>query len=227
MKTNTTLARSTGETARLLRRCGTNLSFRPRAGRRRGFSVIEMLIALTISGVLLSACLVALDSSFKSYEVTTDAASTHVVSRMIMHRMLAMIRTGEEFGPYPIQVLSPTRMESTYIEFVSLDDAASGKRQITRLERGADTEATDGSYRLLFKRWDYEDGVQQSYVEYPLLRGVAECKFTLEYDIGPTLRRATIDITIKPNDAKQMSVSTDLEAPILRLIASTGPRRLD
>ena len=47
---------------------------RTRAAVGRGFSVIEMLIALTISSMLLTACLVALDGSFKAYEVTTDSA---------------------------------------------------------------------------------------------------------------------------------------------------------
>src|SRR4051812_47070289 len=75
--------------------------------RRNGFSMVEMLIALTVSSLLLAACLVALDSSFKSYEMTTESASTHVVSRLVMHRVMAMIRQGQEFGPYPLGVTSP------------------------------------------------------------------------------------------------------------------------
>ncbi len=194
---------------------------------RRGFSVIEMLIALLISGMLLSACLVALDVSFKSYEVTTESASTHVVSRMVMHRALTMIRTGEEFGPYPIGVLRPTRIDSHYIEFVSLDDEATGQRQVTRLERVADPNGGEGLYDLQYERWDYEGGTQVNHVAYPLIRGVREAIFTLEYDIGPVLRRATIDLTIQPDDTQQDRIETDLAAPVLRLVASTSPRRLD
>src|SRR5262249_54498554 len=51
---------------------------------RRGFSMVEMLIALTISSLLLTACLVALDTMFKFYETTSEEASTHVVSRLVM-----------------------------------------------------------------------------------------------------------------------------------------------
>src|SRR5205814_3428652 len=93
---------------------------------RRAFSMIEMLIAFTISALLLTACLVALDSSFKSYEATTESASTHVVSRLVMHRLMAMIRQGEEFGPYPLGIVIPTRIESDYLEFVSFQDSATG-----------------------------------------------------------------------------------------------------
>ncbi|HZW10885.1 MAG TPA: prepilin-type N-terminal cleavage/methylation domain-containing protein [Phycisphaerales bacterium] len=66
----------------------------PRGGAARAFSVVELLVALTISSLLLTATLVALDASFKSYKVTTESASSHVVARMVMHRMTTMIRTG-------------------------------------------------------------------------------------------------------------------------------------
>jgi prepilin-type N-terminal cleavage/methylation domain-containing protein len=193
--------------------------------RRRGFSVIELLIALTISAMLMTACLVALDSSFKSYEVTTEGASTHVVSRMVMHRALAMIRAGEQFGPYPLGVLVPTKITSDYVEFVSLDDPVNELRQITRLEKASDPET--GLWQLYYKRWDYEGGAQTGFVEYPLIRNLKAAQFTLEYDRGPRLLRATIDLTIKPDDEQSIALGTDLEAPVLRLIASTSPRKLE
>ena len=200
----------------------------PRArGRRAGFSMIELLIALSISAMLLSACMVALDSSFKSYEMTTESASTHVVSRMVMHRALAMVRGGEEFGPYPVGVVTPTKITSTYVEFVSAKDEATQYRQITRLEKEPDIAAGTGFFRLMYKRWEYSAGAQTSFVEYPLIRNLRAANFTLEFDRGPRLRRCTIDLTIKPDDDQAVAVSSDLEAPVLRLIASASPRRLD
>lgn len=194
---------------------------------RRGFSVVELLIALAISGMLLSACLVALDSTFKSYESTTDAASTHVVSRLVMSRITTMIRTGKDFGPYPIGIVRPTRLTQQVIEFVSLDDQAAGRRQVTRLESADDPAMGDGMRKLLYKRWDYEDGAQVGYIEYPLVRNLLAASFTMEFDVGPRLRRATVDLTIKPDDSQASVISSDLEAPTLRLISTTVPRRLD
>lgn len=195
----------------------------------RGFSMIELLIAFTISSLLLSASLVALDTSFKAYEVTTEGASTHVVARLVMTRMLAMIRQGQEFGPYPVSVLNLTQMDSTYIEFVSLNNTTTGQRQVTRIEKSTDTQA-DGTYQLLYKRWDYLNGTLTQSFSYPLLRNLQDAKFTLEYDVGPVLRQATIDITIKPNDvstAGATAINSDIKPPQLRLIASTSPRKLD
>jgi prepilin-type N-terminal cleavage/methylation domain-containing protein len=200
-----------------------------RRGRLRGgFSMVELLIALTISSMLLAACLVALDSSFKSYESTTETAATHVVSRLVMHRMLTMIRQGEEFGPYPYSVLEPTQLESTYVEFVSYDNEYTGERQVTRLERVEDP-TNEGMFVLQYRRWDYLNGVQVDTSVHPLLRNLIDMRFTLEYDRGPRLRRLTIDMSVRPEDARTnvTAIHTTLAEPVLRLIASTSPRRLD
>ena len=65
---------------------------------RWGFNLVEMLIALVITAALLTATMVALDASFMAYQATTEEASTHTISRLIMNRMLTLIRTGQEFG---------------------------------------------------------------------------------------------------------------------------------
>lgn len=199
-----------------------------RSAARRGFSMIELLIALLISSLLLTACLVALDSSFKSYQATTDSASTHVVSRLVMHRMLGMIRQGEEFGPYPLDVLTPTRVDSDYVEFVSLDDPTTGARQVTKLAKAADPSLA-GSFQLTYQRQDFSNGTMTGQVNYVLVRNLRDAKFTLEYDIGPRLRRATIDLTIQPESGviNAAHIHGGMSGEVLRLIASTSPRRLD
>lgn len=199
-----------------------------RAAKRRAFSMVELLIALTISSMLLTACLVALDNSFKAYESTTETAATHVVSRLVMHRMLSMIRQGEEFGPYPYQVYQPTQIDSTYIEFVSHYDETTNERHVTRLERVDDPQNV-GMYLLQYRRWEYVNNVLTVDATHPLIRNVLDVRFTLEYDRGPRLRRATIDLSIRPEDATQnvTAIHTDLAEPVVRLIASTSPRRLD
>ena len=54
---------------------------------RKAFSIIEMLIALSITATLLTATLTALDTSFRAYKVTTEGASTNVVARLMMARI--------------------------------------------------------------------------------------------------------------------------------------------
>ncbi|MGD9688964.1 MAG: prepilin-type N-terminal cleavage/methylation domain-containing protein [Phycisphaerales bacterium] len=225
---------------------------------RHGFSIIELLVALTISATLLTATLVALDVMFKRYTVISDAAGSHVVSRMVMHRMLSMIRTGDEFGPYPDDVLDAAQnpVSTDFMEFVSFRDDVNDIVQITRLERRAAGQATLGEETfdlrgpsVLWLVIETNAGGEVTTEERPLLDGVSEANFTLEYDVGPRLRRATIDLTIQPAGSnystydsqsgtwtvyrydeathefqEQKMMSVESVAPSIRLIASTAPR---
>ena len=94
---------------------------RPVRGGRRGFNLVELLIALAISSALLAATMASLDASFTAYQTTTEMASTHTVARMTMHRVLGLIRTGQEFGPFPINP-QDTLVEEDYIEFFTAND---------------------------------------------------------------------------------------------------------
>lgn len=194
----------------------------------RGFSLIEMMVALAISAALLTASLAALDTSFKSYQQTSETASTHVVTRIVTHRVLTMIRTGREFAPYPIDVLDQTQnpMFTNSIEFVSAEDEATNFREITRIFAEVDPDATDGSQRLMLTIDEFTDGVLTTSETRPLLRGVLDATFTLEYDIGPRLRRATMDITVEASDIGDAGLNANWDTPSLRLVASASPRRL-
>ncbi len=195
---------------------------------RRGFSIIEMLIALTITATLLTASLAALDASFKGYKVTTEGASTNVVTRMVMQRMMSMIRNGTTFGPYPTDVLdrASNPLTSTFVEFETSNNGA-GDRRVTRIERRTAASAASGPYELWYVQTDFAGGAQTSQVERPLVTGVIEVTFTLEYDVGPRLRRATVDLNVKPNDYQAAKFGADLETPTIRLVSSVTPRRLD
>lgn len=198
--------------------------------RRRGFSMVELLLALTIVSVVLTSALVALDASFRTYKATTDSASTHVVSRLLIHRLTAMIRTGTEFGPFPEDVLDPALnpMQSNFIEFLSSEDPDTGEREITRIEF---REALDGQEfgTLWFQLFRFDGGGNPvgDNEEYLLLPNVEQGVFTLEYNVGPRLERATIDLLIRPNDdLDAVSVEERVDTEPIRLVASATPRRL-
>lgn len=199
-----------------------------RTANSRAFSIAEMLIALTITATLLTATLTALDTSYRSYKVTTESASTNVVSRLVMQRLMTMIRTGTEFGPYPTDVFDSTQnpRDCTEIEFKTRDDGA-GNAQVVRIERRDQADASRGPYELWYVQTDFVAGVAQTPVERAMITGVTEARFTLEYDVGPRLRRATVDLTIKANDFQDAAFHADLEAPTIRLVSTVNPRRLD
>lgn len=198
----------------------------PPRRRRRGFSIVELLVALTISSLLLTATLSALDASWRSYKATTESCSTHVVSRIVIHRLLAMIRTGTQFGPYPADFFDPAQnpITSTSIEFVAEADRLAGLDRVTRIVR-RDT-ATPGSYELWYERIDASVDPPQLIEERPLLRDVKEATFILEYEPGPRLIRATIDLTVQPNDDVELRTGVNFETPVIRFVASASPRQL-
>lgn len=199
---------------------------RRRRSMSRGFSLIEMLVALTISATLLTATMVALDTSFKSYKVTSESVSTHVVGRLVMQRLTALIRTGENFGPFPVNPIIDPRIESTSIEFELIPDPFSNARQVWRIER-VDAPGPTGPFELQATVEQYEGSTLVETSTRTLVRRVEDAMFTLEYDVGPRLTRATIDLTLRPDDTQADSMVGELRAPFVRLVTSIAPRRLD
>ena len=190
-------------------------SRRLRRGHRRGFNLIELLIALAITAALLSATMMALRASFMAYQSTTEVASTHTISRLVMHRMLALLRTGQDFGPLPLSPLDSI-VESYYIDFWIADETPEGK--VIRLE-WLDDPDTGGTLYVVI------DPETPSEVSYPLLEGVTSCNFTLEYELGYKLHRATIDMTIVPDDNMSVDLDGDNQL-VIRLVASAMPRMI-
>ena len=184
-------------------------SRRLRRGHRRGFNLIELLIALAITAALLSATMMALRASFMAYQTTTEVASTHTISRLVMHRMLALLRTGQDFGPLPLTPLDPI-VDSSYIEFFT------NNGQLITLDW------VGAPINTLYVVLTDEFGVE---TPYPLLEGVTSCNFTLEYELGYKLHRATIDMTIVPDDNMSVTLDGDNQL-VIRLVASAMPRMI-
>jgi prepilin-type N-terminal cleavage/methylation domain-containing protein len=192
---------------------------------RPGFSIVEMMVALVISAMLLAATLQAFDASWRAYKHTTESASTHVVSRIVVHRLLAMIRTGSQFGPAPADVLDNAQnpLTSTYMEFIADADRAAGLNRVTRVERRT-VAGTASHYELWYKVTDLSNGAVLA--EHPLLKGVTEVAFIMRYEPGPRLVKATIDLTVAPDDDGSVRIGVGNDAPSIRLVASAGPRQL-
>jgi prepilin-type N-terminal cleavage/methylation domain-containing protein len=214
-----------------------------RRGLRRAFSLIELQIALAISALLLTATLVALDTMFKGYEINADSASSHVVTRIAVNRVLAMIRMGTDFGPMPLDVLDVDQnpLIADNIEFVSQRDAAGDPVTITRIEYrypgvgalhqswGIGEDQPDlgfeptGPGELWIVQIDVATSAEQ---EFELLREVRSARFILAYDVGPTLARATIDITVEPAIPEDVKLESDAPPQVVRVVASAQPRRI-
>lgn len=66
------------------------MTFRP--VKRRGIGLIEMLIALSISTILLLAVGMAFNASFKSYSENQQIVDTVQDSRLLLHRVMMQTR---------------------------------------------------------------------------------------------------------------------------------------
>lgn len=215
-----------------------------RRRRRRAFSIMEMLMALTISSLLMLSLLSALDTMYKLYSVGTESASTHVVARITMSRLLGMIRTGSDFGPFPSNVLdeSSNPINADYFEFVSLRDEDNEPLEITRVEyrpvgddadhrtwgNDDDEPSFGGSAapgELWIQTYDATDDPPALVRESVLLTGVERAVFSLQYDIGPKLTRATVDLLIRPDD-DDLTLTTENAPQTIRLVGSAVSRQL-
>ena len=196
----------------------------PRRTPRRatGFSLVEMLIALSISAMLLAATLVALQASFRAYQTTTDQAATHAVGRMVVHRITAMIRSGQDFRPLPEEIRD-SFISSDFIEFYHPD---TGNLITINWDRmtGQLTYSMDNGYPVVLlegvvTRTDDDGNVIQP--------------FLLEWEPGRRVYRVTIDLMIIPDDTISTSadnyaaesttegISTEIRP--IRLVASAMP----
>lgn len=210
-----------------------NKNLRKVAGRRRGFSLIEMLVSLTITGTLLTAALTALDASFKSYKFTTDGASTHVVSRITMHRLMGMIRTGTDFAPYPVDPLDLAQnpVSSDFIEFHgALPNDPDVALRVIRIEKRSAGQSAGGVpiFELWYVQDDFDD--DDSIITHearPLITNLQDLRFTLEYDVAQRLQQATVDMTVRPNDAGGATMFTAVESPTIRFVSTVSPRRVE
>ena len=170
-----------------------------------------MLIALAITATLLTATLAALDASFRAYQATTEEVSTQSIGRIVMHRMLTLIRTGTDFGPFP-EDPRVTTIQSDFIQFrtqneevVTISWDRNRKQLLYELEGQAAVELLDGVV-----------GTTDA-------QGVLQSPFTLSYENGRQLYRATIDLTVEPNEVIQLDIEGD-RARTIRLVGSAMPR---
>lgn len=188
-------------------------AIRSRRRTRRGFSLIEMLVALGICSALLTATLVSLTASFRAYQSTTEQASTHVIGRVVMHRVMALVRNGVGFGPLP----SDPREDSVATdEMTFMDDL---DREITlRLDRPNKIlymSVDGGGEQILL------EGVRGPQDE----DGTDLGAFQLEYRNGFKLVRASFDLTVEADDNADIAIEGNDVVPI-RLVGSTAPRRI-
>lgn len=192
-----------------------------RPGARRGFNLIELLISLAITAVIMVAVMVAIRASFMAYQRTTEVASTNAIARLAMHRMLTLIRTGQDFlGPYPDDP-NDLLLESTFIEILTPEP--SSDTIIIEWIETPDANHPVGNALYASINGSTPEPILEGVIATVDGSGTPILPFTLEYIAGRQLARATIDLTIVPDDNMSVTLDGDNTAQI-RLVASAMPR---
>jgi prepilin-type N-terminal cleavage/methylation domain-containing protein len=191
----------------------------------RGFSLIELIVALAISALLLTASLVALDASFRAYRRTTEQASTHTVSRLAMHRMLALIRTSHAVGPLPDDPLHDDRHVWVHtprageVEYLEIRWCPSDRSLRIYREPPPDPEGPPDEEEAAADCSCPTDPRAFSV----LLSGVEASPFRLVVEDGWRVRRVTIDLSIGVDEEAATALHSEAREAI-RLVGSASPR---
>jgi hypothetical protein len=195
---------------------------RPTLARRRGLSIVEVLISLAITSLLLTATMVATDASFMAYASAAEQASAQAATRMVTHRLITMIRTSTAHGPLeadaaanPAVTLSGDTVTSWFIELVDEDG------NIVRVEHRAQSD------ELWMIQTPAAGGTA---IAQPLLGGVTNAQFLLKRRLNSqgilVLERATLDLTVLPGGDTTLAIE-NRTTDAIRVITSTMPRRIE
>ncbi len=183
-------------------------------------SLIELLVSLTITSLLLTATMVAVNASFAAYASAARQASTQTATRMVTHRLLHLIRTSTAHGPLvpdalvePPVTLAGNTITSNFMELFDVNG------EIIRVEFRVDDQ----------ELWLISNPGEEDEVAQPLISGVTNCQFfcsrRLDDDGVWVLDRGTMDLTVQPSDDTTLDIEDGFPDPI-RMIASTMPRKV-
>lgn len=185
--------------------------------KRRGVGMVELMIALSISALLLTATAVAVDASFKAYTNNQEESSLLQQARMSLNRVVTSIRTSDLHAPVDPALLVDFR------DGLLVNGHAIGMIQ---------EDGTDVVYRYdAAKKQLLADANKKTYV---VARGVEAFNISMEpmrssealrtggsYDL---LKRANILITIRTMSQTAQSSETTGKHPVT-LSVSVTPRR--
>ena len=199
-----------------LRRRGAGAERRPAA---RGLAVVELLIALSISGMVLVAVAMCVDASFRAYSINQEQSDLMQRSRLAMHRVLTTIRTTDAHEPDDATARAAFMMGAVVTDGgIKMVDASESPITFRFNPTNGLLTATDGTG-----------------AEYVVLRGVE--KFEIKFEpmrshdavrrgeLGfDRLRRATVLLTVR-TAGNSVDIDETVASQSVTLSSSAVPRR--
>ena len=185
--------------------------------KRRGVGLVELLLALAISAMLLTATAVAVDASFKAYANNQEQSSLLQQSRMALNRMVTSIRTSDSHAPGDFNLLvdfkNGKKVTGTAIAMFQED----GTNIVYRYDSAKQLILVD----VRGKSYTGARGVQAFAIIMEPMRSEEALRTGSGYDL---LRRASIQITIGTTNQTAQTSETTGKHPVT-LSVSVTPRR--
>ncbi len=184
---------------------------------RRGVGLAELLVALAISAAVLTATAVAIDASFKAYQVNQEFSDLTQRSRMTIARITAMIRQTQLHAPHTASIASNFAVGQTVTDTgIDMFDLAGNQVAYTYDVPNQRILATvNGVSHTLI------EGVTSFTIGMEPMRSANSIKTGGAWDL---LRRASITLTVK-STSRTAAKGEAVGKETMTLSASVMPRR--
>lgn len=185
--------------------------------RPHGLTFLELMIAMSITAMLLLATAVAVDASFKAYQVNQEQSSLLQRARVAMDRLTTVIRTTKDHLPDTPAVASQFTIgqicTDTGIDLFDNNNVETIFRYDPTNKRVL--AIVGGTTNVLL------NGVQAFQIKFEPMRSANSIRTGGGYDL---LERATILVTVRTNSDTNVSSETT-GTQTVTLSASVMPRR--
>ena len=125
--------------------------------RKHGFTLVEVLLAVTILAIVLASIGTAIDASISSYRANDDIASVTQITRMVMSRMMREVRTAVDIDSTATYlVITPpdnaqgiTQIRYDYIDSVLYRSQIVGGQTLTQVLIGNEDDVAIGLFSIV------------------------------------------------------------------------------
>lgn len=187
----------------------------PRA--RHGVTLLELLLALSISAVLLVATAVATDASFRAYQTNQEQSTLLQRSRIAIDRLTTIIRTTKDHLPYS------TTAAANFKSGQTVSDIGIDLFDVNGVETDFHYDAP--TQRILAvvggKTYVLASGVTAFSIKMAPMRSANSLRTGGAWDL---LQRATISMTVRTG-GNTSTASETTNTQTVTLSASVMPRR--
>lgn len=134
-----------------------------------GLTVLEMMIALALIGMLLAAVAVAMQAVSLGYAENRKIAEVTQTARVVLHRMMKEVRTAEAVASSAasVSIIPPDNAEGIeMLEYELLDGTLYYHRSVNGVESSVALIAADGDVQVTRFEISRQTAVDDDQVEY-------------------------------------------------------------